>query len=136
MQAPCRGCSALRARPTHLLSERRAHYAELYAPDCTYAPRLWPAVDLTKPWLLFVEHPATAGGSNDFYVLLQGQGQSNPVEVKMAVAAMVQEASSSDAYTGYQPIPTGATDLVVRLSAASQDPSVSSAFYHCGIHTR
>jgi hypothetical protein len=57
------------------------HLAEVNGTDqpATWT-RMWPAVDLAKPYLVFVEHPAAAAGAHDFYVLLQGQGYSNPME--------------------------------------------------------
>jgi hypothetical protein len=37
-----------------------------------------------KDYLLFVEHPGNALGSNDFYLLLHGPGYSNPLETNEA----------------------------------------------------
>ncbi|APR77429.1 Rhs family protein [Minicystis rosea] len=184
--------------------------AEINGVDWQTAPRMWPAVDLTKDYLLFVEHPAMAAGANDFYIFLHGSSPSNPVEsneagnddpstpeqpldvpdtsgahhyyidgdlingasdvdhwsvpvgtstqiavscssqrggsglrgfqidvfdpVSKDAVAYVKETAKSDAYTGYQTITPGATSLIVKMSAASQDPNVTSSFYHCGIH--
>lgn len=183
--------------------------AEINGVDWTTAPRMWPAVDLSKPYLLFVEHPPTAAGSNDFYILLHGSSTSNPVEANEAgnddvltpevpldvpdgnthhyyvdgdlingatdvdhwtvpvgtatqiavscsaqrggsglrgfqidvfdpvtkdAVAYVKETAKGDAYTGFQTISAGTKDLIVKMSAASQDPNVTSSFYHCGIH--
>jgi hypothetical protein len=186
--------------------------AYLAGTDFQGPPRLWPPIDLAKEYLLFVEHPGTPAGANDFYVALQGEGSSNPLEkdeagndspataevptdapdsagahhyfidgdlingaadvdhwkvpvdatkqvavscgaqragsgvrgfridvldaATMNAVTTVTESATSDGWTGYVNIPVGVTDLVVKLSAASQDPTVTSSFYHCGIHLR
>ena len=190
------------------------HLAEISGTDFVSSgtARLWPALDLTKPYLLWVEHPAGAAGSNDFYFVLNGQGTSNPVETNeaandvittpevpvdapdmtgghhyyidgdlinaaadvdhwkvpvgtaaqiavscaaqrggsgvrgftidvidpatMTKAGTVTETAMMDAYLPYAAVPSGATNLVVKLSATSQDPVVTGAFYHCGIHLK
>lgn len=191
------------------------HVAEVNGPDHKDEIFMWPPVDLSKEYWLFVEHPATAAGTNDFYVALHGGGVSNPVEVddtandtpagaespqdepdadghhyyvdgdigngaadvdywkvpvgaatQIAVACSAQrggsglrgfkaivadpgdgmsaptplyqavESATSDAGTAYLDIPAGVTNLLVKMSAASQDPNVTSSFYHCGIHLR
>ena len=40
-----------------------------------------------------------------------------------------------DLSTGHRDaVPAGATQLVIKISAKSQDPNVSSSFYRCGYH--
>lgn len=48
--------------------------------------------------------------------------------------ASVTESSIDDAILSSLPVPTGATNLIVRLSATSQASDVSSTFYRCGIY--
>jgi hypothetical protein len=194
------------------------HLAEISGTDfqTSGTARLWPALDLTKPYLLWVERPAGAAGANDFYFVLNGQGSSNPVETseaandvittpevpadapdmngghhyyidgdlingamdvdhwqvpvgtsaQIAVSCAAQrggsgvrgftidvldagndggaptkvgtimESATTDAYLPYMAVPAAASHLVVKLSATSQDPVVTSSFYHCGIHLK
>jgi hypothetical protein len=190
------------------------HLAELSGTDyqTTGTARLWPAVDLSKPYLLWVERPAGMAGTNDFYFLLNGQGTSNPVETNEALndviatpelpadapdmtgghhyyidgdlinggmdvdhwqvpvgtttqiavscasqrggsglrgftvdiinpatmtkAGTITESATMDGFLPYAAIPAGATNLVVKLSATSQDAVITGAFYHCGIHLK
>lgn len=197
------------------------HLAELSGTDYVTqgTGRMWPPLDLTKKYLLWVEHPASAAGANDFYFVLNGQGASNPVETneaandklttpemptdapdmngghhyyvdgdlinnamdvdhwqvsagtatQIAVSCAAQrggsgvrgftidvidpatamndagpinkvgtvtESATMDAFLPYTAIPGGATKLVVKLSATSQDPVVTGTFYHCGIHLK
>jgi hypothetical protein len=62
------------------------------------------------------------------------------VEVVDASAPSTQigaaiETAFTDAYSTYQPIPAGVTELAVRMSTTMpHDPSVTSSFYHCAIH--
>jgi hypothetical protein len=56
------------------------HIAELSGADYQDYAQLWPPADLTKQYLFSIEHPASAAGANDFYVVLVGSGVSNFVE--------------------------------------------------------
>ncbi len=47
---------------------------------------------------------------------------------------LVQETAQTDAYTPAIPVPPGASKMILKLSAAAQDPAVSGTFYRCGIH--
>ncbi len=46
--------------------------------------RMWPPIDPAGKYYLFVEHPQTPAGANDFYINLHGAGRSNPLEQKEA----------------------------------------------------
>lgn len=48
--------------------------------------------------------------------------------------ATVTETAQTDAYTMAVPVPAGASTMILKLSAAAQDPAVSGTFYRCGIH--
>ena len=50
----------------------------------TRAPLFAPPLDVSKTYLLFIEHPAGALGENPFYVGMHGAGLSNPLELKDA----------------------------------------------------
>ena len=65
-------------------SDPSQHIAELYGPNYTNTPRLEPPLDLTKPYVVWVEHPSTSASTNDFYVMLQAWGATAPVEVDEA----------------------------------------------------
>jgi hypothetical protein len=170
--------------------------------------RLWPPIDLTGKYYLFVEHPLGPLGANDFYVDLHGVGGSNPLEQneaendavatpealiaaadgsyyiegdlgnaaadvdhfsfdvsaqagkmvaaycvsgragsglqsfevdlidpgKMTKLAVIKETAQTDATTPMLPVPAGAAKLIVKLSAAAQDPVITGTYYRCGIH--
>ena len=50
--------------------------------------------------------------------------------------AIIKETAQSDATTPTVPVPAGAKKLVLRLSAAGQDPVITGAYYRCGVHFR
>jgi hypothetical protein len=170
--------------------------------------RLWPPLDVTGKYYLFVERPMTAAGANDFYVALHGARSSNPLEQKeaendavatpealapaadgsfyiegdlgkgaadvdhfsfdvagqsgktVAVACVsgragsglgsfevdlldatthkpltiAKETAQSDATTSMIAVPAGASKMILKLSAATQDPVITGNFYRCGVH--
>ena len=64
--------------------------------------------------------------------------QSFTVDVLDATTLMplasATETAQTDAYTTAIPVPVGASKMILKLSAAAQDPAVSGTFYRCGIH--
>jgi hypothetical protein len=48
--------------------------------------------------------------------------------------AIIKETAQTDATTPSVAVPVGATKLILRLSAAGQDPVVTGAYYRCGVH--
>jgi hypothetical protein len=48
--------------------------------------------------------------------------------------AIVKETPQTNAYTMAVPVPAGASKMILKLSAALQDPAVSGTFYRCGVH--
>jgi pre-peptidase len=52
----------------------------------------------------------------------------------MSNLAIIKETPQSDAATDMIPVPAGAKTLILRLSAAAQDPVVTGAYYRCGVH--
>jgi Bacterial pre-peptidase C-terminal domain len=48
--------------------------------------------------------------------------------------AIVKETPQTNAYTQAIPVPDGASKMILKLSAAAQDPAVSGTFYRCGVH--
>jgi hypothetical protein len=48
--------------------------------------------------------------------------------------SVVKETAQTDAFTPAIPLPAGASKMILKLSAAAQDPAVSGTFYRCGIH--
>ena len=48
--------------------------------------------------------------------------------------SIVKETPQTNAYTMAVPVPAGASTMILKLSAAAQDPAVSGTFYRCGVH--
>lgn len=56
--------------------------------------------------------------------------------VTKAKLAIIKETPQTDATTPIVPVPAGATKMILRLSAAGQDPVITGAYYRCGVHFR
>ncbi len=48
--------------------------------------------------------------------------------------AIIKETPQSDATTDTVPVPAGAKTMILRLSAAAQDPVIVGTYYRCGVH--
>jgi hypothetical protein len=170
--------------------------------------RLWPPLDLAGKYYLFIEHPQTPSGANDFYVDLHGAGSSRALEQKeaendafatpealtpadngsfyiegdlgnaaadvdhfsfdvagqagkmvaaycvsgragsglqsfevdlidattLSKLAIIKETPQTDASTSMVPVPAGASKMILKLSAAAQDPVIIGTYYRCGVH--
>lgn len=48
--------------------------------------------------------------------------------------AVIKETAQSDAATPMLPVPASASTLILKLSAAAQDPVITGTYYRCGVH--
>jgi hypothetical protein len=53
---------------------------------------------------------------------------------KMTKLAIIKETAQTDATTPMLPVPAGAKTLILKLSAAGQDPVITGTYYRCGVH--
>jgi hypothetical protein len=48
--------------------------------------------------------------------------------------AVIKETAQTDAATQLVPVPPGAATLILKVSAAGQDPAITGTYYRCGVH--
>jgi Bacterial pre-peptidase C-terminal domain len=90
----------------------------------------WWTVPVGTNTMVAVSCSSQRGGSGLRGFTMTVVDAANPT----TMIASATESATSDAYTGYQPV-GGATQLGVKMSTTMpHDPSVTSTFYHCGIH--
>jgi hypothetical protein len=91
----------------------------------------WWKVPVGMSTMVDVSCGAQRGGSGVRGFRMDVVDAANP----STMIATATESATSDAYTTYQPIPAGVTQLGVKMSTTlPHDPAVTSSFYHCGIH--
>lgn len=84
-----------------------------YAGNASLSPHL----DFTKTYHLWIEHAGTAAGTNDFYILLESLGYSNPLETdesgndQVATAEVLFSDSTGSSYYVEGDLINGAADV-------------------------